>query len=372
MPLCIPEAESPVVKHLFISGPSERVAKTFISEIKPNQEVAAAFLIADKQLRTARNGNAFLTLKLVDKTGQIVARIWEGADEAATTLAANSVVFVHGRSEQFRNELQLQIQEITPLPSEQIDPADFLPVCPLSTDLLFDRLKKILSTVKRRPLQQLLQHLLGDRQLMKRFRRAPAAKSMHHAYLGGLLEHTVSVVELVARLAEHYPDLDRDLLLTGAVWHDLGKIHEFTYELHIDYSDSGRLLGHMVLGLEILEGKIRSVKDFPDDQALLLKHLILSHHGETEYGAVKLPMTREALALHFADDLDAKMHAVSRILAEAPGETGWTAYQPLFSRYFCHSLPTSGETTSPPEVRRDEPRGVQLSIWTPEENKNDW
>ncbi len=340
------------------------MAKPFVQEILPNTEVAGAFVVTDKQLRRARNGTPFLTLKLADKTGEMTARIWERADEAERSILKNTVVFVKGRAEVFRDELQLQIQEITSVPRKDIDPSDFLPVCPNDTRRLLEDLQRMARSVKRRSLGRLLRHFLEDAELMGQFKLAPAAKSMHHAYLGGLLEHTVSVALLVSEISSLYPDLDRDLLIVGAFLHDIGKIHEFDYDLFIDYSDAGRLLGHMVLGVEILQGKLRGLRNFPHQDALLLKHLILSHHGEPDFGAVRLPMTREAFALHLADDLDAKMNGINRILSESRGANeAWTAYQTMYDRFFFRGLPSVPDTLSPSAVDTTGDRGIQLNIW---------
>jgi 3'-5' exoribonuclease len=340
------------------------VAKTFISEILPNQEVASAFIVAEKQMRLARNGTRFLTLKLVDKSGQITGRIWERVEELSRLTVPKSVVFVRGRSELFRDELQIQIYEIAPLSLQEIDRSDFLPISPKNVEDLFQKLRELAASIKKGPLQRLAKEILMDTQLMERFKAAPAAKLMHHAYLGGLIEHTVSVTELVAQLTTFYPDLNRDLLIVGAILHDIGKVDEFVYDLFIDYSDSGRLLGHMVLGVQILDGKIRSLRAFPAEKAILLNHLILSHHGEVTLGAVRLPMTREAFVLHFSDDLDAKMNSVTRILSESrTGDEAWTAYQPLFERFFFRGFPPSAgdQTTSAP--RSSSEQGVQLNLW---------
>lgn len=348
------------------------MAKIFISEIEPNQEVATSFIVAEKQLRVARNGTRFLTLKLLDKTGEITGRVWERAEETAQSLEAKGAVFVRARSEKFREELQLQIQEISPLSPSDIDPSDFLPVCPLSVELLFEKLRKIVSGIKRRSLHQLMVHIMADRELVGLLKRAPAAKSMHHAYIGGLLEHTVSVAGLVVQICKLYPELDRDILITGAVFHDIGKIREFVYDLFIDYSNAGRLLGHMVLGVEILEDKIGGIKGFPQEEAMLLKHLILSHHGQAELGAVRLPMTREAFVLHFADDLDAKMNSLTRILAESKGaDESWTSYQPMYERFFFKGLPESVENgRETPQDFPDEDQSVQqLNLWQQVERK---
>lgn len=345
------------------------MSKTFIADIQPGQEVASVFAVAEKQLRIARNGSPFLTLKLVDRTGSITARLWENAEEASDSLSLKSPVSIRGRSELFRDELQIQVQSYSPISAGEIDPADFLPVCPIDGSILFRKLKRILASVKNPPLQQLASQILADRELMARFKLAPAAKSVHHAYLGGLLEHTASVAELASRVCEQYPELDRDTFITGAFLHDIGKIDEFTYDLCIDYSDSGRLLGHMVLGIQILDEKIRTMKQFPETEALQMRHLILSHHGQTEFGAVKLPMTREALALHAVDDLDAKLHTVSRILSESrDADSSWTAYQPLFSRFFLKG-PSAIQSPAASERNEVEEQAMQLSIWPPSSRK---
>jgi 3'-5' exoribonuclease len=342
------------------------VAKLFAVDIQPDQEVSSTFMVADKQLRLARNGKPFLTLKLVDKTGAITGRIWDRAAEINEAIASKTVVAVRARSEKYREELQLHIQDIAPLPLDQVVAADFLPVCPVDARELWAKFKELTGHIKRRSLQRLVAAVLRDSELVELFRRAPAAKSMHHAYLGGLLEHTVGVVGLALQVAHHYPELDRDLLLVGAILHDIGKVREFVYDLVIDYSHEGRLLGHMVQGLEILEEKLRSLKNFPAEEALVLKHLILSHHGETEFGAVKLPMTREAVVLHFVDDLDAKMNSLTRILAESKSvDEAWTSYQPRFERFFFRGLPLPSEDRPAADdaLRGGEATGVQLRVF---------
>jgi len=338
--------------------------KVFVAEIGPNQPVATAFALGEKQLRVARNGNRYLTVKLLDKTGEITGRIWDKAEQLMADLPATGAVFVRGRSELFRDELQLQIEEIVPLARGEVQAADFLPTCPLPAEALVETLQSHLATVKRRHLKRLLKSFLSDAEFMAKFKQAPAAKSMHHAYLGGLLEHTTSVIGLLTRVCAHYPQLDRDLLLVGGFLHDLGKIQEFCYDLTIDYSDSGRLIGHMVLGLDILQDKLRMQKAFPRDEAMLLKHLILSHHGEAEYGAVKLPMTMEALMLHFADDMDAKINSVAKIIAASPRKDDtWTPYQQIFGRFFFRGLSAETGPASSSEEDPSTLRGVQLKMW---------
>jgi 3'-5' exoribonuclease len=323
------------------------VPKLFISELIPNQEIASLFVATEKQLRTARNGTVYLDVKLSDKTGEIGGKMWEKAAEAAAAFKSGQIVYLRARTELYKDRLQLGISEIMSVPGGAYDPADFLPVCPLDRDELFERLGKLLSGVANAHLRQLCEATLADPEIMTRFKLAPAAKAMHHAYIGGLLEHTVSVITLIYRICNHYPHLDRDLLITGAFLHDIGKIEEFVYDTHIDYSDAGRLVGHMVMGTQIVEDKIRRLEGFPEETAILVKHLILSHHGEVQFGAVSLPASREAFALHMADDLDAKMNAIGRIIANSAGDgSSWTGFETLFGRRFFLGFPGQNDAAA--------------------------
>lgn len=350
-----------------VSGTKKIQPLQRIADIVPNQDVDGIFAVEEKQLRTAKNGKPFLTLKLRDKTGTVTARLWENAAETAQTLAGRKVVRVHGRSELFRDELQLQLHTAQPVPEADLNPSDFLPVCPKDIHTLWQELRALLHGLTKKPHRALVQCFLADADLMKRFRTAPGAKSVHHAYLGGLLEHTVAVMRLTTLIADQYPALDREVLLLGAFLHDMGKIQEYTYDLVIDHSDVGRLVGHVVLGVEILNTKLALCKDFPSETAMVLKHLILSHHGEIEYGAVQKPMTREALALHLADDLDARMNSVSEILSRNDDpESAWTAYQQLYGRYFYKGPPTEASSTEIPSIpsRNNAAREKgQLPLW---------
>ena len=306
------------------------MTKIFIADIQPGQEVATSFVLTDKQIRTARNGTSFLTLKLVDRTGEISGRVWEKADEVARTINTGSAVFVNGRSETFRDELQLQVQRIFPIPATEVDPADFLPVCPVEPEILLEKLKKIVGKVKRRSLVQLMRQILRDRELMERFKLAPAAKSMHHAYLGGLLEHTAAVAGLVSRISEHYPGLDRDLLIVGAILHDIGKINEMVSDENgsvSDYTPEGKLLGHITQEIVELELVGQSLGADPE-VLMMLKHMILSHHYQPEFGSPKRPMFPEAELLHHIDMIDARMYTMEQALNRVePGsftEANWS------------------------------------------------
>lgn len=336
--------------------------KLLIKNFQPQQSIDTTFVVIENELRTAKNGTPFLSLKLKDASGEIVGRMWEGAEAAMSDIPCKGVVRVRGRTELFRGELQLNVGDIFIVPAGEFDPRDFLPSCPRDTDMLFEELRLLFTSLKNKALQLLVRQFFSDTELMARFKLAPAAKSVHHAYLGGLLEHTLGVCRLAVTIANHYEYVDRDLLVTGALLHDVGKVDEFVYDLFIDYSHSGRLIGHIVQGVQILEEKIRSMKHFPASEGMLLKHMILSHHGEIDRGAVRLPMTREALALHLADDLDAKMDSLSKIITENKGgDIYWSSYQGLYQRFFLRGLPGSEETTDPFPEKKD--RVVQLSLW---------
>ncbi len=332
--------------------------KLFISEIQASQDVVSMFVATDKQLRTAKNGTQYLSLKLSDKTGEISAKMWEGAPEAARGFRDGEIILVRGRSELYKEKIQLNVIEILPVPMGGYDPADFLPVCPYDRDGLFDQLEKLLANMSEGPLKRLCADFMADSALMERFKICPAAKAMHHAYIGGLLEHTVSVITLVYRICNQYQDLDRDMLIAGAFLHDIGKIEEFEYDTHIGYSDAGRLVGHMVLGSQMIDEKIRSIEGFPAETALVLKHLILSHHGEAQFGAVKLPASKEAVALHFADDLDAKINAIRRIVANADEESNWTGYDTIFGRHFFRGFVNSEEPEGGEQSPQPKPAGI--------------
>jgi 3'-5' exoribonuclease len=303
-------------------------------------EVATHFVASEKQLKTARNGTVYLDLKLVDKTGQVSGKMWEKAGEAAALFKTGDIVFLRAKTELYKERIQLNISEIKAVSRQAVDATDFLPECPYGREALFEKLCKLVAGMPPGPFRRICEAVLADSSVMTRFRLAPAAKAMHHAYLGGLLEHTLSVMTLAYRISNHYPTLDRDQLLAGAFFHDIGKIEEFVYDTHIDYSDAGRLLGHMVIGVRIVDEAANRLEDFPPQASLLLKHLVLSHHGEAQFGAVKLPASREAYALHLADDLDAKMHAIERIMSKSgESDSSWTGYESIFSRHFFRGFP---------------------------------
>jgi 3'-5' exoribonuclease len=279
-----------------------------VVDFEPNKAVESTLLVVRKELRQGGRAGQFLDLTLCDPTGRIPARVWDNAPAIADRFEVGDVVRVSGMAETYRNELQLRIDEIDPLAPDQADPSEFLPRGTKDPEALEARLAEAVKSIENTHLRELLVGLFRDAELRQRFRTAPGAKALHHAYIGGLLEHTVEVVELCEKVAEVFPALDRDLLLTAAVLHDVGKTQELSWETAFDYSDEGQFLGHLVLGERMVRERADQIEGFPEDLKLLLSHTILSHHGTAEFGSPKLPMTAEAVALHHAEDLGAKVN----------------------------------------------------------------
>jgi len=308
--------------------------KRFVSELKENESLVSRFLVKAKTLGNTRSGNPFLRIRLADRSGETEGRIWDRAVELDGDFEVNDVVEVRAKVERYQGELQLNISDLERIDPKKVNPSLYLPTGPKDPEDLWLQLTDLAAQVKNSYLKRLLQSFLTDADFVKQMKQAPAAKVMHHAYLGGLLEHTVSVTRLLCRISDHYPPLDRDLLVTGAILHDIGKLEEFSYQLQLDYTDAGRLLGHVVLGVQRVQEKINKIEKFPPELSLALQHLMISHHGEYEFGSPKRPKTLEAFALHYADDLDAKMNHVSGLLAaEQDSDSHWTPYQQVYGRY---------------------------------------
>ena len=333
--------------------------KTFIHEIKENENVDSSFLVKEKTSGLAKTGNAFLKLKLGDRSGEIEGRIWTSAEAFAQSFERDDFVRVRGKAVSFQERLQINIAHIERMGEEEIDASDFFPKTERDVEEMLKSLMDIAEQVKSPYLSRLLHLFWEDGAFVERFKTAPASKSVHHSYLGGLLEHTLSLAQLVSRNASHYQGLNQDLLLTGSILHDLGKIDELSYRRSIDYSDEGRLLGHIILGLERIEDKIRQIPDFPRDLAMVVKHLILSHHGQDIWGSPKKPMTLEAVMLHYLDDLDAKINGIQQFLRDhLPEGAKWSAYHRIFEQSFY--APTPWEPLElPDKIEKTELEGTE-------------
>jgi 3'-5' exoribonuclease len=219
-------------------------------------------------------------------------------------------------------------------PKDTLDPSDFLPTTRRNVENMFERLLRITDSIETTHLRKLIEAFWNDNELVRRFKTAPAAKKMHHAYIGGLLEHTLSMVSLSDKIAGHYSGIDRDLLLTGAILHDIGKTMELEYEYKIDYTDEGRLLSHIVIGLKMIDEKLSTIENFPEDQLLLLKHLIVSHHGSQEFGSPEPPKTIEAVVLNYIDEIDSKVNGIRDFIATEDPNENWTSFHRILGRHF--------------------------------------
>jgi len=308
--------------------------KRFITDIKAGDRVDDIFVLSEKILSQKRDGNNFLNVILSDKTGTIKGVVWDNVDQIAVGITSGDFAHVNGSVSDYRGTLQVVIKKMDPISPDMIDPSDFLPQTSRDIEGMFERLIKITETIKTDYLKALIDAFFKDKEFVNKFKTAPAAKKMHHAYIGGLLEHTLSMVSLAEKIAGHYSGIDRDLLLSGTVLHDIGKIDEFEYQFKIDYSDKGRLLNHIVIGLKMVDDKLSGIEHFPEDQMLLLKHLIVSHHGTREFGSPEPPKTIEAVLLNYIDEIDSKVNGIRDFIAsEDPDET-WTSYHRLLERHF--------------------------------------
>lgn len=269
------------------------------------------FLVLAKQQRTTKTNKPYLNLILGDKSGQIEARVWDLDDTRITKdFDRGAIVKVRGSCSRFEDRLQMKIEQLRPAQPDEVEKSDLLPATGYDINDLWRQLANFVEDMVNPDLKRLLKAILADPSIAAAYREAPAARQLHHAWLGGLLEHVVSLLRLGERVAGHYPLLDRDLLLTGVILHDIGKIRELSWDSGFDYTIEGVLLGHIQMGVDIVEKAIAGLPEFPDRLRTLVLHLILSHHGKLEFGSPKLPMIPEALALNFIDDLDAKMQAV--------------------------------------------------------------
>jgi 3'-5' exoribonuclease len=272
----------------------------------------AFFLLLSKQTRSTKTNKPYLSLILCDKTGQIEARVWEPGDpRIAKDIQRGDLVKARGCVSKFDDRMQMKVDQIRRATADEVDKADLMPATTYDVDQLWRDLMGFVESLTEPNLKLLLTTILSNPELAQAYREAPAARQLHHAWLGGLLEHVVSLLKLADRVVPHYPILQRDLVLTGVILHDIGKVRELAWDVGFEYTIEGTLLGHIQMGLEMVEKTIAGLPGFPPRLKTLVEHLILSHHGKLEFGSPKLPMIPEALVLNFLDDLDAKMQAVA-------------------------------------------------------------
>lgn len=275
------------------------------------RNIRSHFLVAQKQLRDRNDGNGkYLSLTLCDRTGRIDGRLWDNAETWATRFEQNDFADVHACVDEFNGKLQLKVLQITRLDPEKIDLGDFQRSTTRNIDGLWTELRDVVGSFTDPDLKRLVFAFLDDPEIARRYKAAPAAKYMHHAWIGGLLEHVVDLIRFCELAATHFPLIHRDLLLTGAMLHDIGKIYELSWERGFEYTLEGQLIGHISIATRLLDEKVKTLPDFPRKVHLLVEHLILSHHGSLEFGSPKLPMIAEAVLLHYLDDAEAKMLAI--------------------------------------------------------------
>jgi 3'-5' exoribonuclease len=296
----------------------------YVADLAADQNITSFFLVTEKEVRSTQNGKLYLRLELGDRTGAIEARMWDHFEDSASTIARDDFVKIQGRVEIYRNKKQLRLDRLRKADASEVDAADFYAHTEANVDELWARLRELATSVQDEWLRQLLLLVLDDEDVAPRMRRAPAAKTMHHAFLGGLLEHVISLCELCEVVSARYPETNRDLLLTGAILHDIGKVYELSYERSLGYTIEGQLLGHIVIAVELIGRKVSAIPGFPEELAVLVKHMILSHHGQYDFGSPKLPMFREAVMLHYLDDLDSKMGAMRAMYSSDKGDLEWT------------------------------------------------
>jgi 3'-5' exoribonuclease len=305
----------------------------YISELQVNQTVQGTFLVSHKDIRQKKGGDPYLSVTLSDRTGDLDAKMWDNASEFLNAFERDDFVRVKGLLQVFHNRPQLTLHKIQSIADSEVDASDYFPVSKRDRDEMFGELQSWIAGMTNPHLKALLEAMFRDEAIAIPYRSAPAAKTVHHNWIGGLIEHVLSMCHLAKFASTHYPDIDLDLLLAGVILHDVGKIRELSYTRSIAYTTEGQLIGHIVIGIGMIEEKLRQVQDFPARLHELLLHMILSHHGELEFGSPKVPLFPEALLLHYIDNLDSKMECMRALIEKDRTVSGeWTAFSSALER----------------------------------------
>lgn len=321
-----------------------------------NKVIISSFVVASKQIKPKKSGESYLALSLADRSGQIEAKMWDNVEDCINGFEQDHFVKVKGLINKYNQRFQLTIHKLRRLEESEIDFSDYLPKTDKDIEELWRTLGGFVATFQDPHLKALVEAFMADPEIAAAYRTAPAAKTLHHAYIGGLLDHVVSLFRSCDLVCRNYPQINRDLLLTGAFLHDIGKIHELAYNRTFSYTTRGQLLGHMVIELEMLHGKMKQLPDFPEDLKLLIEHLLISHHGHYEFGSPKLPMFPEALMLHYLDDLDSKMESMrAHYQREAALDNPWTGYNGSLGRPLLNTGKFLGKGITPETPTEPEP-----------------
>ncbi len=307
-----------------------------IKDLKPGDKFVAFFILRKKEIRTKFNSDEiYLSLELGDASQRIRGTVWEKPQEVYEAIEPGDIMKVKATAIHFKDKLHLNIEKIRKAEEgDDFDIKELVPVVDKDRDALLAHLDELIASVENPHLKELLNLVFTDSEIREQFKDAPGGKLWHHNYLGGLLEHTLSVTDIADRVGQMYPDIKRDLLLAAGLLHDIGKILSYTYKTLIDFTDDGRLVGHIVIGAQMVKDKIREIKDFPKDLEMELTHLILSHQGKLEHASPVVPMTLEGLILYYADEIDSSANAYQRITKreKEPGRK-WSSYVSLINRY---------------------------------------
>ena len=305
----------------------------FIRELKPDEIATAVCLVQTKEVRQKRTGEPYLSLVLADRSGEIDCKMWDNVAEVMETFDRDDFIKVKGLMQLYNNRPQFTIHKLRRVQDHEVDFRDFFPASLQDPDAMWSELRSIVAAIDNDHIRRLLDAFLDDSEIAGRYRCAPAAKSIHHAFRGGLLEHVLSLAKLAKLTAGHYATVDLNLLIAGVVLHDIGKIHELSYDRAFGYSAEGQLVGHIAIAIRMLSDKLRAFPEFPVELRNLIEHMILSHHGQLEFGSPKVPVFPEALLLHHLDDMDSKMECMRALIDREPQSTGYfTGYSSSLAR----------------------------------------
>jgi 3'-5' exoribonuclease len=309
----------------------------FIDQIKAGLPINDVYMVTQPVLRNTTRGDLYIAMFLSDMTGKVNSRMWGVTEEQYNRLPKEGFIRIKGKSELYQNAMQLVVNDFTVVDPDEVKLADFMAKTKKNVAQMFQELKEIVQTVKNDTLKSITDAFLNDKDLMKDFATAPAAMQMHHNYLGGLLEHTMGLLKAAEAIMPLYPNVQRDMVIAGVFLHDIGKTRELSYKIGFSYTDMGRFVGHIVHGVTMIDRKVEAMiaDGVKLDPTVVdsLKHVILAHHGQYDFGSPKLPATAEAFMISRLDDLDAKMNQVAAVIENEPGDNDWTSYQRPLETY---------------------------------------
>ena len=314
---------------------STSVQKVFVKDLKEKESIRSTFLVSEKMELSDKNGKPYMTLNLQDVTGSIDARVWENVENLGSFFQVGDFIEVKGHVQVYHNRKQMIVHDLKKASLEEVNLLDFVQGPSKNPEEMLEELIQVVGSLQSPFISELLLNTLEDESVQPFLMKSPAAKTIHHAYIGGLLEHILSICKIMDFLSQHYNFLDRDLLIFGAIFHDIGKIYELEVEKGIQYTDRGRLIGHMELACEMIDSGAEKILGFPEELKDILKHIVLSHHGRLEYGSPKRPKFLEALIVAMIDDLDSKVNTMYNfMLGELETGEKWSKFNQKFERYF--------------------------------------